>query len=111
MGKIYSVFDKYCIIDIIVGFIAGFYMAVHHNDSQLWVMGTIFVIIFAFIITLIPIGVAVYSKVKDSEEISIAQLVEAYLLNLAMTAVCFGFGFVGGSLYIGNYIPDNGLLF
>lgn len=38
MGKIYSVFDKYCILDIIVGFIFGFYTAIHHNDSQLWVI-------------------------------------------------------------------------
>ena len=111
MGKIYRIFDKYCIIDIIVGFIFGFYMAVHHNDSQLWVIATIFVVIFALIITLIPIGFAVYSKVKNSENISIPELVEAYLLNLAMTAVCFGFGFIAGSLYIGNYIPDNGLFF
>ncbi|MBQ9026620.1 MAG: hypothetical protein IJ104_09670, partial [Methanobrevibacter sp.] len=83
----------------------------HHNDSQLWVIGTLFVIIFALIVTVIPSGVAIYSKVKNSEEISVAQLVEAYLLNLAMTAVCCGCGFVCGSLYIGNYIPDNGLLF
>ena len=111
MGKIYSVFDKYCILDIIVGFIVGFYIAIHHNDSQLWVTATIFVMVFSLIMTLIPICVAIYSKVKNSEDISVPQLVEAFLLNVAMTAVCFAFGFVTGSFYIGNYILDNGTLF
>lgn len=111
MGRIYDAFDRYCILDIIVGFVFGIYLAINHNDAHLWLVATQFVVIFSFLITLIPIGVAIYAKVKHSEDIPYKALIEAFALNIAMTAVCAAFGIVIGSFIIGNYIADNGTLF
>ena len=38
MGKVYDVFDKFSIISIAIGFILGLYLAVNHNDSNLWLL-------------------------------------------------------------------------
>ena len=111
MGKIYDAFDKYCILDIIIGFIFGIYLAVNHNDAHIWLIATQFVLIFSFVVSLVPIGVAIHSKYKYSEKIPVKALLEAFALNVAMTAVCAAFGVVIGSFVIGNYIADNGLLF
>lgn len=111
LGRIYSVFDKFSIINIVVGFILGFYLAINHDDSNLWFVAIQFIIIFAFILTLLPTGVAIYAKHKYGENISIRALIETFFLNFAMITVCTSFGVVFGSLFIGNFIADNGTLF
>ena len=95
MSKVYQVFDKYCVIDIIFGFLLGFYLAIYHNDSELWFLAIQIVIIFSIIMTLIPVIVSIYDKYK----------------YLAMTVVPLIFGFVIGSFVVDNYIADNGKLF
>lgn len=111
MSKVYQVFDKYCVIDIIFGFLLGFYLAIYHNDSHLWFLAIQIVIIFSIIMTLIPVIVSIYDKYKYSKKISIRALIEAFILNLAMTVVPLIFGFVIGSFVVENYIADNGKLF
>lgn len=111
MSKVYQVFDKYCVIDIIFGFLLGFYLAIHHNDAHLWFVAIQVVIIFSIIMTLIPVIVSIYDKYKYSKKISVRALIEAFILNLAMTVVPLIFGFVIGSFVVDNYIADNGKLF
>ena len=111
MSKVYQIFDKYCILDIIFGFALGFYLAIYHNDANLWFLAIQVVIIFAIIMTLLPVLVSIYDKYKYSKKISIRALIEAFILNLAMTVVPLIFGFVIGSFVVENYIADNGKLF
>lgn len=111
MGRVYNVFDKFSILDIIIGFALGFYLAVNHNNSDMWFLAVQLVFIIALIMTLIPILTSIYAKVKHGEDISVNALIEAFILNFAMIGVCLAFGVVAGSFWIGNYIPDNGILF
>ena len=37
MGRVYDIFDKFSIISIAIGLILGIVLAVHHNDSSLWI--------------------------------------------------------------------------
>lgn len=110
MGRIYRVFDKFCIFDIICGFLFGLYLSIHHNDSNLWMVATVFVLFFAFIMTLAPLISAIHAKWKHSEKFPTRAIMEAYILNVGMTAVSLSFAFVIGSFIIGNYIPDEGKL-
>ena len=111
MGRIYTVFDKFSIINIIVGLTLGIYLAINHNDSNLWYTAIRFIIILAFILTLLPTAASIYGKYKYGENISIRALLEAFFLNIAMLTVCASFGVVIGSFIIGNFIADNGTLF
>ena len=54
MGKVYDIFDKFSIISIAIGFILGLYLAVNHNDSNLWLRAIPFILVFSLIMTLIP---------------------------------------------------------
>ena len=106
MGRIYDVFDKFSIFNIIIGLILGIYLGFHHNDSELWLVGVQFVIIIALIMTLMPMIAAMNAKVRYDENISIKALIEAFILNVAMLGVCTAFGVVIGSFIIGNFIID-----
>ncbi len=104
MGRVYNVFDKFAIIDIIIGFALGFYLAVNHDSSNLWFVGIKLVFIIAIIMTLFPIGASIIAKYKYDEEINVRALIEAFILNFAMIGVCLAFGVVAGSLWIGNFV-------
>lgn len=102
MGRIYRVFDKFCILDIVFGFLFGLYLSIHHNDSDLWILATVFVLFFAFLMTLAPLISAIYAKFKYSEKFPTKDIIEAYILNIGMTAVSLSFAFVIGYFIIGN---------
>lgn len=110
MGRVYNVFDKFSIISIIIGLALGIYLAVNHNDTNLWIRAIPFIILFSLIMTVMPIASSVYANVKFHEKISIPALVEAFFLNVAIITVCMAFGVVFGSFMIGNVIMDNGKL-
>lgn len=110
MGKIYDVFDKFSIISIAIGFILGIYLAVNHNDSNLWVRSIPFILVFSLIMTLVPLVSAVIDNVKNGTKFPVWDIIEAFLLNVAMITVCMAFGVVVGSFLIGNVIIDNGKL-
>lgn len=111
MGLVYDVFDKYSIIDIIVGFALGYYLAIYHNDPNLWVIATIVIIGVGAVISIMPIVASVRAKSRGEGEISIPELLEAFLLNIAMLAVSTSLGFVICSIVIGNFIVDSVLIF
>lgn len=106
MGRVYDVFDKFSIIDIIIGLILGFILAIHHDNSNLWLTAIQLVIIFAIIMTIFPVVASVHAKYNHGEKIAIRPLIEAFILNVAMIAVCVVFGMVIGSFLIGNFIID-----
>ncbi len=110
MGRIYNVFDKFCILDIVCGFLFGLYLAIYHDNSQLWEISILFVLLFSFLMTLAPLISAIYAKFKYSDSFPVKSLIEAFILNVGMTAVSLAFAFVIGSILIGNYIPDEGKL-
>lgn len=110
MTRIYDAFDKFSIVDIIFGFLFGLYLAIFHDDPNLWFFAIGVVLIFCIIMTLIPIAVVIHAKIKYSEKISIKGLIEAFILNVGMTAVSLAFGFIIGSLIVGNFINDEGKL-
>ena len=107
MGRVYNVFDKFCILDIIFGLILGIYLAINHDNADLYLISTEAVLIFSFIMTLLPIISVIYAKFKYDEKIPIRALIEAYILNVGMTAVSFAFGFIVGSFLIHNYNTAN----
>ncbi len=106
MGHVYNVFDKFSILNIIIGFVLGVYLAVNHNDSNLWFTAIKFIVVLAFIMTLIPTFTSIYEKIMDDRDIPYAALIEAYFLNFGMIGVCLAFGVVFGSFLIGNFIID-----
>ena len=106
MGLVYDVFDKYSIINIIVGFALGYYLAVFHDDPHVWVIAAIVIVGVGAIISIMPIAASIRAKSRGEAEISIPELVEAFLLNIAMLAVSTSLGFVIGSIAIGNFIID-----
>lgn len=110
MTRIYDAFDKFSIVDIVFGFIFGLYLAVFHDDPDLWIFAVAVVLIFCIIMTLIPIAVVIHAKIKYSEKISIRGLIEAFILNVGMTSVSLAFGFVIGSFLVGNFVNDEGKL-
>lgn len=106
MTRVYDVFDKFSILDIIIGFGLGFYLAFNHNSSNLWFEAVPFVIVIGLIMTIPPVVDYIVRKNKYDDHTSARALVEAFLLNVAMIAVCTAFGIVLGSFYIGNYITN-----
>ena len=110
MGKVYDVFDKFSIISIAIGFILGLYLAVNHNDSNLWLRSIPFILAFSFIMTLPPLISVVMDNVKNNVKFPIKDIIEAFFLNVGMITVCMAFGVVFGSFLIGNVIIDNGKL-
>ena len=110
MGKVYDVFDKFSIISIAIGFILGLYLAVNHNDSNLWLRSIPFILAFSLIMTLPPLISVVMDNVKNNVKFPIKDIIEAFFLNVGMITVCMAFGVVIGSFLIGNVIIDNGKL-
>ena len=106
MGLVYDVFDRYSIINIIVGFALGYYLAVFHDDPNLWIIAAVVIIIVGSIVSIMPVIASVRAKARGEGEISIPELLEAFLLNIAMLAVSTSLGFVIGSIAIGNFIID-----
>ncbi len=104
MTRVYDVFDKFSILNVIVGFALGFYLAFNHNSSNLWFDSIPFILIIGFIMTIPPIVDYFLRKNKFDDHTSINAIIEAFLLNVAMIAVCTAFGIVIGSFYIGNFI-------
>ena len=111
MGKVYAVFDKFSIICIIVGLALGLYLAIHNNDSDLWMKAISFIIAFSLLLTIAPAFTVILAAITGDEKVSIFEIVEAFLLNLAMTGVCTAFGLVFGSLIFGSIIPSNSVIF
>lgn len=106
MGRVYQVFDKLSIIEIIVGFALGFYLGVNHDSSNLWFDAIPIIILGAFIF-IIPLLIDIYlNKSKHNCEFPTRAIIEAYILNVAILTVCTAFGTVLGSFYIGNYITN-----
>ena len=56
MGLIYDVFDRFSIISILIGLVLGIYLAIHHNESNLWISSIPFILIFSILMTIFPIG-------------------------------------------------------
>ena len=108
MGKIYNIFDKFSIISIALGLLMGVYLAIHHDDTNLWIRLIPFILLFSLIITIIPIASAIVDRIRNGVKFPIGELVEAFFLNVAIIAVCTAFGLVIGSFLIGNVILDNG---
>ena len=106
MGLVYDVFDRYSIINIIVGFALGYYLAVFHDDPNLWIIAAVVIIIVGAIVSIMPVIASVRAKARGEGELSIPELLEAFLLNIAMLAVSTSLGFVIGSIAIGNFIID-----
>ncbi|MBQ2831526.1 hypothetical protein [Methanobrevibacter sp.] len=106
MTRVYDVFDKFSILNIIIGFALGIYLAFNHNSSNIWFDAIPFILIIGFIMTIPPIVDSMIRKNKSGEKTSINAIIEAFLLNVAMITVCTAFGIVIGSFYIGNYITN-----
>ena len=51
MTRVYDVFDKFSIVDIIFGFLLGIYLAVFHNNPDLWIHAVQWVLIYSIVIT------------------------------------------------------------
>lgn len=111
MGRVYTVFDKFSIICIIVGLALGLYMAIHNSDSELWMKAISFIIAFSLLLTIAPAFSAILAAITGNEKLSIFEIVEAFFLNLAMTGVCTAFGLLFGSLIFGSIIPSNSVIF
>lgn len=106
MKKAFEVNEKLMIISIIIGFILGIYLAVGHDNPDLWFLIVQWIILLAIIMTLIPSVAGINARRKDSEEFTALDVVRIFALNIAVIAVCTSFGFVLGSILIGNYIVD-----
>ncbi|WP_407424108.1 hypothetical protein [Methanobrevibacter sp.] len=111
MGRVYTVFDKFSIICIFVGLALGLYLATHNSDSDLWMKAISFILAFSLVLTVAPAFSAILAAIRGDEKISIFEIVEAFLLNVAMTGVCTAFGLVFGSLIFGSIIPSNSVIF
>lgn len=111
MGIVYRVFDKFSIICIFVGLAIGLYLAVNNSDSNLWMKTIPFIIVFSLLLTIAPAFSAILDSISGNGKISIFEIVEAFLLNLAMTGVCTAFGLLFGSLIFGSIIPSNSVIF
>ena len=107
MDRVYRVFDKYCVIDIIFGFILGIYVAIFHDTPDLYLISIQLVLLFSIIMTLLPTASVIYAKFKYDEKISVNAIIEAFILNIGMTSVSFAFGFIIGSFIIHNYNTAN----
>ena len=110
MGRVYDIFDKFSIISIAIGLILGIVLAVHHNDSSLWIRSVPYILIFAFVITIAPVLATLMDNLRFGKGFPVSDLVEAFFLNVAIIAVCMAFGVVIGSFLTGNVILDNGKL-
>ena len=105
MTRVYDVFDKFSILNIIIGFALGFYLS-FQNSSNIWFDAVPFILIIGVIMTVPPIVDAMIRKNNYEDKTSVNAIIEAFILNVAMITVCTAFGIVIGSFYIGNYITN-----
>ncbi|WP_407374486.1 hypothetical protein [Methanobrevibacter sp.] len=104
MTRVYYVFDKLSIIAIIIGFVLGGYLAINYTSSNLWFDAIPLIIIIAFLLT-IPIILDFFiSKDKHKNKFPYRAVLESFLLNIAILAVCTAFGIALGSFYVNNYM-------
>lgn len=111
MGLIYRVFDKFSIICIIVGVALGIYMAFNNNDPNLWYKAASFAVVFSLLMTIAPTFSVILASINGEDKVSLAEIVEAFFLNFAMTIVCAAFALFFVSLAFGSVIPSNSVIF
>ncbi len=97
MTRVYEVFDKFSILNVVVGLALGIYLAFNHGSSNLWFDSIPFILIIGFIMTIPPIIDYFLRRGKFDDNTSINSLVEAFILNVLMIAVCTAFGIAIGS--------------
>ena len=102
MTRVYEVFDKLAILNIIIGFALGFYLSFNHGSSNLWFDSIPFIIIIGFIMTIPPIIDYFSRRGKFNDNTNINALIEAFILNVLMIAVCTAFGIAIGSFYLSH---------
>ena len=102
MTRVYDVFDKFAIFNIIIGFALGFYLAFNFSSSNIWFRSIPFILVIGLIMTLPPIIDYFLRKDKYNDHTSINAIVEAFILNVLMIAVCTAFGIAIASFYIGS---------
>ena len=105
MTRVYDVFDKFSILNIIIGFALGVYLS-FQNSSNIWFDAIPFILVIGLIMTIPPIIDYFMRKDKFDDHTSGRAIIEAFCLNVAMITVCTAFGIVIGSFYIGNYITN-----
>ena len=108
MDKVQQVNEKLMIISIIAGFALGFYLAIGHDNPDLWIIIVQLIFLTAFVMTFIPTLVGLYDKLQNEGAVfKISSPIRIFILNLAVIAVCTSFGFVICSMLIGNYNTAN----
>ena len=91
MTRVYDVFDKFSILNIVIGFALGFYL-VFNNTSNLWFVSIPLIFVLGIIMTIPPILDYLLRKGKFNDNTNINALFEAFILNVLMIAVCTAFG-------------------
>ena len=107
MDKVQEVNEKFSIICIIVGFLLGIYLAIGHDNPDLWFVVVEWIFLTAFVMTFIPTSAGIYANLSYGEEFNLSSPIRVFALNLAMIAVCASFGFIFCSMLIGNYNTAN----
>lgn len=93
MTRVYEVFDKLSILNVIIGFALGIYLSFNNNGSNIWFESIPVILIIGLIMTIPPIIDYYRRKGSFNDNTSINSLIEAFLLNVGMIAVCTAFGF------------------
>ena len=107
MRKAFEVNEKLMILTIILGFIFGIYLAIGHDDPNLWFVVVQWIFLTAIIMTVIAFIAGMTAKTRTGEELTVLDIIRIFALNLAIVAVCTSFGFVFGSIAIGNFNTAN----
>lgn len=93
MTRVYDVFDKFSILNVVIGLLLGVYLSINYASSNIWFVSIPFILIIGLVMTLPPIIDYFNRKGKFNDNTSVNALLEAFLLNVAMIAVCTAFGF------------------
>lgn len=101
MTRVYEIFDKFSILNVFIGLLLGVYLSFNHGSSNLWFVSIPFIIVIGFIMTIPPILDYYLRRGKFNDNTSFNSLIEAFLLNVAMIAVCTAFGIAISSFYTG----------
>lgn len=102
MTRVYYVFDKLTLLNIFIGLVLGVYLT-FYSSSNLWFQAIPIVVVISFIMT-IPIIIDVFiSKDKHNNQVPGRAILESFLLNIAILAVCTAFGVALGSFYLTYY--------
>lgn len=92
MTRVYDVFDKFSILNVIIGFALGFYLVLNGDSSNIWFRSIPLILMVGLVMTIPPIIDYFLRKDKFNDHTSINALVEAFILNVLMIAVCTAFG-------------------